>query len=155
MFLSLCYWHRREVTQMNQTQFCMGETCWEFGLVRMKFTIFLSLFSSDSWIAMRWDAFTSHINATVKIQLGLVALIYQLSVFTSIKVQLHYCRMKVDSVSTGISMKTAEVSMIFTPSSERKCTASKSMSKAVQFACACFIWNIHLKKLFFPTSGPK
>lgn len=27
---------------------------------------------------------------------------------------------------------------------------TRSMSKAVQFACVWFIWNTHLKKLFFP-----
>jgi len=58
----------------------------------------------------------SHHNATLKIQLGHVVSYKQLPVFTSVKVQLHYCRMKVDSVCTGISMKMAEVSMIFTPS---------------------------------------
>lgn len=40
-----CGVDRREMTQMNQTQYCMGKVCWEFGLVWKKFTICHSLFS--------------------------------------------------------------------------------------------------------------
>lgn len=64
--LSLWCWHRRGRTQVKQAQYCMGKLCWEFGLVKMKFRTFLSLFSSFSQTLVRWDAFTSPYNAIVK-----------------------------------------------------------------------------------------
>lgn len=59
---------------------------------------------------------TSNYNATVKHTVALVDFADELQMFTSVKVCSYYCRVKMEPVSTGILIKMAKVSMIFTPS---------------------------------------